>query len=318
MHGSSRPHYPRYLERPVRPIRVCSPRQSACGLFALALAALYACADSPTSPTGIDPASLAEAARSLTLSADPVFVGAGDIHADCVANGDSITAVLLDGIEGTVFTTGDNTEHGTAADYANCYATRWGRHQARTRPALGDNDVLVPGAGPYFDYFGSAAGPAGLGYYSYNLDDWHIIVLDSNQPAGTTSPQYLWLKDDLESHPGACSLAIWHEARFSSTRETLNSKMKAVWKLLDTEGADLVLNGHPRRLTERDRAFVVTEGSARALENAIASIEITELATAPPAPHPHKIRTRGVDRDAGRRDGRARRPRAGGRRPSGE
>lgn len=219
-------------------------RHTALGLSPLVAAALFACADSPTAPTGIDPAALAEAARSLTLSADPVFVGAGDIHADCVAEGDSITAALLDGIEGTVFTAGDNTEHGTAADYANCFAARWGRHKARMRPALGDNDALVAGAGPYFDYFGSAAGPAGRGYYSYNLGDWHIIVLDTNQPAGTTSPQYLWLKDDLESHPGACSLAIWHEARFSSTRVTLNSKMKAAWKLLDTEGADLVLNGH--------------------------------------------------------------------------
>jgi PKD repeat protein len=208
------------------------------------LAALHACADSPTSPGPAGPAALEPAARSLALSADPVFVGAGDIHADCVANGDSITAALLDGIDGTVFTTGDNTEHGTAADYANCYEPRWGRHKARTRPALGDNDVLVAGAGPYFGYFGSAAGPAGQGYYSYNLGDWHIIVLDSNQPSGTTSPQYLWLKDDLESHPGACSLAIWHEARFSSTRVTLNGKMKAIWKLLDNEGADLVLNGH--------------------------------------------------------------------------
>lgn len=274
----------------------CKLRQTGLRVYPLVLVVFYACADSPTSPAGIDPVALADAARSLTLAADPVLVGAGDIHADCVAGADSITAALLDGIEGTVFTTGDNTEHGSADDYANCYEPRWGRHKARTRPALGDNDVLTAGAGPYFDYFGSAAGPAGRGYYSYNLGSWHIIVLDSNQASGTSSPQYLWLKDDLESHPGACSLAIWHEPRFSSTRLTLNYKMKAIWKLLDKEGTDLVLNGHSHvyeRFAPQDvdenadpngiRQFTLGTGGKRGAGNSFPAIransEVRQTAT---------------------------------------
>jgi acid phosphatase type 7 len=53
--------------------------------------------------------------------ADPVLVGAGDI-AKCDDLRDEATATLLDGIPGTVFTTGDNAyESGTAANYQDCY-----------------------------------------------------------------------------------------------------------------------------------------------------------------------------------------------------
>lgn len=68
---------------------------------------------------------------------DPVFVGAGDI-ADCDVNEDEATATLLDGIDGTVFTLGDNAyESGSAASFTNCYGPTWGRHKDRTRPSPG-------------------------------------------------------------------------------------------------------------------------------------------------------------------------------------
>src|ERR671910_256515 len=52
---------------------------------------------------------------------DAVLVGAGDI-ARCNDPRDEKTAELLDGISGTVFTTGDNAyESGTTAEYQNCY-----------------------------------------------------------------------------------------------------------------------------------------------------------------------------------------------------
>ncbi|HWQ12308.1 MAG TPA: hypothetical protein VNL77_05880, partial [Roseiflexaceae bacterium] len=66
-------------------------------------------------------------------AADPVLVGAGDI-ASCSRDTDEATARLLDAIPGTVFTTGDNVyPDGTSAQFADCYAPTWGRHQARTR-----------------------------------------------------------------------------------------------------------------------------------------------------------------------------------------
>src|SRR5436309_1180013 len=110
----------------------------------------------------------------IDAAADPVLVGAGDI-ADCTTDTDSATATLLDAIDGTVFAAGDNAYFfGSAADYTNCYEPTWGRHKARTRPAPGNHEYLSPAAAPYFAYFGLHAGPAGRGYYSYNMGAWHI------------------------------------------------------------------------------------------------------------------------------------------------
>src|SRR5262245_13131898 len=61
-----------------------------------------------------------------------VLVGAGDI-ATC-GPGATATALLLDQIEGVVFTAGDNAyPDGSADDYRRCYEPTWGRHKSRTR-----------------------------------------------------------------------------------------------------------------------------------------------------------------------------------------
>jgi acid phosphatase type 7 len=134
---------------------------------------------------------------------DPVLVGAGDI-ARCRlgtflwGSGADATASLLDGIEGIVFTAGDNVyEDGTAHEFRNCYGSTWGRHRARTRPSPGNHDYRTAGAVPYYTYFGKNAGPPGRGYYSYYLGAWHIVSLNSNIPAEAGSEQERWLRADL-------------------------------------------------------------------------------------------------------------------------
>ena len=58
------------------------------------------------------------------------------------------------------------------------------------------------------------------GYYSYELGAWHIIVLNANctKIAGchAGSDQEAWLRSDLTAHPLGCTLAYWHQPRFSS------------------------------------------------------------------------------------------------------
>jgi len=182
-------------------------------------------------------------------TSDPVLVGAGDI-ASCSSLGDEATANLLDGIAGTVFTTGDNVyPDGTAAQYATCYDPTWGRHKARTRPAVGNHEYHTPGASAYFDYFGAAAGDPNRGYYSYDLGAWHIVVLNSNCDqvggCGAGSPQEQWLRADLTAHPTACSLAYWHAPRYSSGIIHGSSRaMATIWQVLYDYGAEVVLTGH--------------------------------------------------------------------------
>jgi len=176
---------------------------------------------------------------------DPVLVGAGDI-AKCSSEDDEATALLLDNIPGTVFTTGDNAyPDGTADQFSNCYNSSWGRHKERTYPSSGNHDYHNADASGYFGYFGSKAGEPGKGYYSYDLGAWHIIVLNSNIPVGTGSPQEQWLRADLAAHPAACTLAYWHHPRFSSgTIHGSKASMQPLWQALYDYGADVVLAGH--------------------------------------------------------------------------
>ncbi len=191
------------------------------------------------------------ARRTWTVNAtsDPVFVGAGDI-AGCASSGDEATAKLLDGIPGTVYTLGDNAyESGTATEFANCYDPSWGRHKARTMPAVGNHEYNTPGASGYDDYFGAAAGDPTRGYYSYDLGAWHIVALNSMCEnvggCGPDSPMVTWLQRDLAANPASCTLAYWHHPVFSSGSEHGNDpKMIPSWDALYAAGADVVLSGH--------------------------------------------------------------------------
>ncbi|NLD75411.1 MAG: DNRLRE domain-containing protein, partial [Acidimicrobiales bacterium] len=180
-----------------------------------------------------------------TATLDPsavVLVGAGDI-ADCASLADDMTADLLDQIEGTVFTAGDNVyPDGSIAQFIACYEPTWGRHKDRTRPAPGDNDYDTPGAAGYFEYFGAAAGDPDKGYYSYDIGAWHVIVLNTNCSAAggcrPDSPQGQWLRADLAANTKAGIVAIMHEPLFSSKGG--DDDHVDFWQPLYEAGADIV------------------------------------------------------------------------------
>jgi hypothetical protein len=180
---------------------------------------------------------------------DPVVVvGAGDI-ADCGTVEDEATAAIIEGIEGTVITLGDNVyESGSDAAYANCYHPSWGRFLDRTRPSIGNHDVEVDDGEAYFRYFGTAAGTPGQGWYSYDLGAWHLIAINSNCElvGGCTrgSPQHQWLVADLAASDARCTLAYWHHPRFSSGPHGNDGRLGEVWDALYEADADVVLGAH--------------------------------------------------------------------------
>ena len=187
---------------------------------------------------------------AFAAAQDPVLVGAGDI-ADCTNLSPAAkTAVLLDGVQGTVFTLGDNAYlSGTPKQFADCYAPTWGRHKARTRPAVGNHDYRTSHASGYFEYFGKAAGDLDKGYYSYDLGAWHVVVLNSNcgevGGCGRDSRQAVWLREDLAVHPTLCTAAMWHHPRFSSGGEHGDDPTtRDLWQVLYDAGAEFVLSGH--------------------------------------------------------------------------
>lgn len=173
-----------------------------------------------------------------------VLLAAGDIS-DCNNNNDEATAKLLDGLAGTIAVLGDNAyENGSAADYTNCYDPTWGRHKARTKPSVGNHEYQTASAAGYYGYFGSAAGDPAKGYYSYDLGDWHLVVLNSNIARDAQSAQVAWLRSDLAASTKSCTLAYWHHPRFSSGEHGNGASQQPFWDALYEYNAEVILNGH--------------------------------------------------------------------------
>ncbi len=193
--------------------------------------------------TDNDGASSASSKDVTLATGDAILVGAGDI-ADCRPESrDEATAELITALPSAlVFTLGDNAyPDGTAAEYG-CYQSSWGAFSDRTRPVPGNHDYRQAGAGPYYAYFGPAAGPLGKGYYSYDLGNWHIVALNSEV---SVSEQIGWLRADLAANPASCILAYWHKPFFtSSSVHPPDASMGPFWDELQAAGAEIVLSGH--------------------------------------------------------------------------
>jgi hypothetical protein len=178
-----------------------------------------------------------------------VLLAAGDI---AESNGKSeLTAQLLDRNPGVVMTLGDNAyPNGTTSDYTSWYQPTWGRHLWRTHGAVGNHEYNSSSTGAdYSAYFGDAAGPQGKYYYSYEVNGWHVVVLNSNcyyvGGCKTGSPQMTWLQGDLDASTAKCTIAVWHHPMFSSGNPNgTDSAMTDVWNLLMAHDVELVLNGH--------------------------------------------------------------------------
>ena len=179
---------------------------------------------------------------------DPSFNSGLGTPTDCqqMATSDAILAGGYD----DVLPLGDTQYNaGTTPAFNASYRPSWGRLDAIAHPVVGNHEYGTPGAAQYFQYFGSSAGPAGHGWYSYELGSWHVIALNANCAlidggCGTGSPEEGWLRSDLAAHPVQCTLAYWHQPLFTSGQEGPAIEMSTIWADLANAGADLVLNGH--------------------------------------------------------------------------
>jgi hypothetical protein len=225
-------------------------------LLVVAALVLAACSvgSSPGAASGPPPsASPGTGAPTTTTTRPPVatLLAAGDI-ASCSSTGDEATAALLDARPNALIVTlGDNVyETGTAADFANCFDPTWGRHKGRIRPALGNQEYGVFRAGGYYTAFGAAAGEPPLGWYSFDLATWHIIVLNSNcEVVGCAlgGTQEKWLREDMGLHPAQCTLAVWHHPRWTSgSTHGPNPNVAPLYQALHDAGVDVLLSGHER------------------------------------------------------------------------
>jgi hypothetical protein len=201
--------------------------------------------------------SLPSTETNLIVGGDPVIAAAGDIACDPSStsfNGGNGTTnycrqKAVSDLFVAILALGDTQyDDGSLTKYQQSFDPSWGRAKSIIRPAVGNHEYLTAGASGYYSYFGDAAGDKTKGYYSYDVDAWHIIVLNSNCSevggCGIGSAQEQWLEADLAAHPNMCTLAYWHHPRFSSGAHGNNTSYDAFWKDLYTAGAEIVLNGH--------------------------------------------------------------------------
>lgn len=147
---------------------------------------------------------------------------------------------------------------GYLSGFRASYGPTWGRLMAISHPVPGNHEYGAPchpsSAVGYFRYFGAIAGRNERGWYSYNLGRWHFIALNSECRAGqgllqvggceSGSPQERWLRHDLATHRQRCTLAYWHEPRFSSGEHGEAGDMATIWNDLARAHVDIVLSGH--------------------------------------------------------------------------
>ncbi len=191
-------------------------------------------------------------------AAAPIVAAAGDV---ACAPGDPVTPTTCHQMQtsrlfvgnpaiSAVLPLGDEQyEDGLLSEFQGSYDPSWGRALGKSHPVPGNHEYASGSNGNgYFAYFGARAGTAGRGWYSFHVGRWHLVALNANCThvggCGASSRQVTWLKHDLAAHHPACTLAYWHQARFSSGPEGNQPALDAIWKVLYSHHVDVVLSGH--------------------------------------------------------------------------
>jgi calcineurin-like phosphoesterase family protein len=214
-------------------------------------------------PVNLTPPPAASPAPVVALSGASVMIGVGDI-ASCSQKLSLGTARLVDSVlradsiakvDNAVFTLGDNAYNsGTTAEFNECFAPSWGDpHKGIIKslhPAPGNHEYYTPNGAGYYTYFGLAAGDVDKGYYSYDVGTWHVVVVNSEIIVNSSftdssrQSQMDWVEKDLKAHKKPCTIAYWHNPRFSSGWHGSDRRFIPMWQILYDNGVDLVLNGH--------------------------------------------------------------------------
>jgi hypothetical protein len=140
---------------------------------------------------------------------------------------------------------GDVYDKGTPSEFDTWYADPGGFGQFTdiTNPTLGNHEYMMSAtAEPYFEFWHQIPH-----YYSYDVGAWHVAVIDSNTEFGQLavgSPQYNWLKDDIEANTDQCTLLYAHHSRVTNVDGVNRIGLQPEWDLMEDLGGDIMLGGH--------------------------------------------------------------------------
>jgi len=191
-----------------------------------------------------------------SLPGRPAMVWAvGDGNAK--RHGRAVAALIARGRPDLVVYLGDVYKHGTAAQFADNYASSFGRFARITAPTPGNHDWPNHVTG-YDPYWRRARGVATAPWYTFNAGGWQFLSLNSQVKHGRASPQYHWLIAQLR-RPGTCRIAFWHRPRFSAGIEHGDQHdLSEMFDALRGHVA-LVINGHEHDMQRLAPIHGITE-----------------------------------------------------------
>ncbi len=148
--------------------------------------------------------------------------------------------------------------------YAPAAEANWAQFTPIAFPLPGNHEYVEADAQGYFNFFAErmsaiqamssyhgSINVVGKGYYSFDLNGWHFVGLNSNCDSvrnggcNSGSEQETWLKNDLAAHAKMPIVAGWHAPRYTCGGEHGDdSAMQALWADLFDGGADFVFVGH--------------------------------------------------------------------------
>lgn len=208
---------------------------SALALSIGAIATAFACMERPDG--------VLQPSEETALAESPaILLAVGDIAGCPVRYKDEVTADLVADLPGTIALLGDVVyEDAKHWEFKQCYDPSWGRVLSRSRPSPGNHEYRTEEALPYYQYFGSRAGPSGKGYYTYKLGTWRIYSLNSER---LIAEQTTWLTAHLAANPSKCILAYWHKPLYTSGPHPNELTVRPLFDALNRAGAEVVLSGH--------------------------------------------------------------------------
>ena len=161
----------------------------------------------------------------------------GETNATSVVN-------LIDGWDPELFLyLGDVYEDGTLTEFRNWYGTGgtfFDRFRSRTAPVIGNHELDGGGYFPYWDNVPH--------YYSYDVNGWHFVALDSTSQFGPQftpgTPQYDWLAADLAATTSPCVVAYAHHPLYTIGAESPATRLQPMFQLMRQHGVTLFLTAH--------------------------------------------------------------------------
>ncbi len=148
---------------------------------------------------------------------------------------------------GRILLAGDTVQAQGRASEFTCFNNVFGSVKSRMLAVPGNHEYNTANATPFFNYFAGQTGAPGKGWFGANWGSWKIIGLNTscwevgNCSVGT--PQYNWLKAELEASTAACTVVLGHHPRWSTRNPGNAIYLKPMWDLLYDHGAEVWLAG---------------------------------------------------------------------------